>query len=57
MGSVVVGVVLLGAVFRDHYSPVSGRSVLSTTVTRADLIHYVRTQLYYAGTVGLVVAV
>jgi Na+/H+ antiporter len=57
MVSVVVGMVLSGAVFGDHCSPISDTSVLSATFTGADLIDHVRTQLYYAGTVGLVVAV
>lgn len=52
--SVMVGAVFSGAIFGDHSSPISDTSVLSSTFTGADLIDHVRTQLYYAVTVGLV---
>ncbi|AXR77549.1 Na+/H+ antiporter NhaC family protein [Natrarchaeobaculum sulfurireducens] len=52
---VMVGAVFSGAIFGDHASPISDTSVLSSTFTGADLIDHVRTQLYYAGTVMLVV--
>lgn len=52
---VMVGAVFSGAIFGDHASPISDTTVLSSTFTGADLIDHVRTQLYYAGTVMLVV--
>ena len=52
--AVIVGAVFSGAIFGDHTSPISDTSVLSSTFTGADLIDHVRTQLYYAVTVGLV---
>ena len=54
---VVVGAIFSGAIFGDHTSPISDTTVLSSTFTGADLIDHVRTQFYYAGTVGLVAAV
>jgi Na+/H+ antiporter NhaC len=57
MVSVMVGMIFSGAIFGDHCSPISDTTVLSSTFTGADLIDHVRTQLYYAGTVALVVAV
>ncbi|SEV82776.1 Na+/H+ antiporter NhaC family protein [Natrinema salifodinae] len=54
---VMVGAVFSGAIFGDHTSPISDTSVLSSTFTGADLIDHIRTQLYYAGTVLLVVIV
>ncbi|WP_436344542.1 Na+/H+ antiporter NhaC family protein [Natronorubrum sp. FCH18a] len=54
---VIVGAVFSGAIFGDHTSPISDTSVLSSTFTGADLIDHVRTQLYYASTVMLVVVV
>ena len=54
---VMVGAVFSGAIFGDHTSPISDTSVLSSTFTGADLIDHIRTQLYYAGTVMLVVVV
>ncbi|APW98195.1 sodium:proton antiporter [Halobiforma lacisalsi AJ5] len=54
---VMVGAVFSGAIFGDHTSPISDTSVLSSTFTGADLIDHIRTQLYYAGTVMLVVIV
>ncbi|MFC5279045.1 Na+/H+ antiporter NhaC family protein [Halorubrum rubrum] len=55
--AVMVGVIFSGAIFGDHSSPISDTTVLSATFTGSDLIDHVRTQLYYAGTVGVVVAV
>lgn len=52
--AVIVGAVFSGAIFGDHSSPISDTSVLSATFTGADLIDHVRTQLYYAVTVGIV---
>ncbi len=52
---VVVGAVFSGAIFGDHTSPISDTSVLSSTFTGADLIDHIRTQLYYAATVLVVV--
>ncbi|SDJ55923.1 Na+/H+ antiporter NhaC family protein [Natronorubrum texcoconense] len=54
---VVVGAVFSGAIFGDHTSPISDTSVLSSTFTGADLIDHVRTQIYYASTVMVVVIV
>ena len=54
---VIVGAVFSGAIFGDHTSPISDTSVLSSTFTGADLIDHIRTQLYYAVTVLLVVVV
>ncbi|WP_418286772.1 Na+/H+ antiporter NhaC family protein [Halorubrum sp. DTA46] len=51
----MVGVIFSGAIFGDHSSPISDTSVLSATFTGADLIDHVRTQIYYAVTVALVV--
>ncbi len=56
MVSVMVGMIFSGAIFGDHCSPISDTTVLSSTFTGADLIDHVRTQLYYAGTVAVVVA-
>ncbi len=55
MVAVMVGMIFSGAIFGDHSSPISDTSVLSSTFTGADLIDHVRTQLYYAVTVALVV--
>ncbi|MFC4438648.1 MULTISPECIES: Na+/H+ antiporter NhaC family protein [Natrialbaceae] len=54
MVAAVVGTIFSGAIFGDHTSPISDTSVLSSTFTGADLIDHVRTQLYYAVTVGIV---
>lgn len=51
----MVGVIFSGAIFGDHSSPISDTTVLSATFTGADLIDHVRTQIYYAVTVALVV--
>jgi len=48
----MVGVIFSGAIFGDHSSPISDTTVLSATFTGADLIDHVRTQIYYAATVG-----
>ncbi|MFC6613709.1 Na+/H+ antiporter NhaC family protein [Halopenitus salinus] len=50
----MVGAIFSGAIFGDHTSPISDTTVLSATFTGADLIDHVRTQLYYAVTVGVV---
>ena len=55
--AVMVGVIFSGSILGDHSSPISDTSVLSATFTGADLIDHVRTQLYYAVTVGGVVLV
>ncbi|MGZ0747642.1 Na+/H+ antiporter NhaC family protein [Haloparvum sp. AD34] len=54
MVAAVVGTIFSGAIFGDHTSPISDTTVLSATFTGADLIDHVRTQIYYAITVGLV---
>ncbi|MFA9517539.1 Na+/H+ antiporter NhaC family protein [Halopenitus sp. H-Gu1] len=53
----MVGTIFSGAIFGDHTSPISDTTVLSATFTGADLIDHVRTQLYYAVTVGSVAIV
>ncbi|GAB7008969.1 Na+/H+ antiporter NhaC family protein [Halorubrum trueperi] len=53
----MVGVIFSGAIFGDHSSPISDTTVLSATFTGADLIDHVRTQIYYAVTVAVVVVV
>jgi Na+/H+ antiporter NhaC len=55
--AVMVGMIFSGAIFGDHSSPISDTTVLSATFSGADLIDHVRTQLYYAVTVALVVIV
>ncbi|SEH45827.1 Na+/H+ antiporter NhaC [Halopenitus malekzadehii] len=55
--AVMVGTIFSGSIFGDHTSPISDTTVLSATFTGADLIDHVRTQLYYAGTVGIVAIV
>ncbi len=57
MVAAVVGTIFSGAIFGDHSSPISDTTVLSSTFTGADLIDHVRTQLYYAVTVGIVAVV
>ncbi|AUX09218.1 Na+/H+ antiporter [Halalkaliarchaeum desulfuricum] len=57
MVAAVVGTIFSGSIFGDHTSPISDTSVLSSTFTGADLIDHVRTQLYYAVTVGIVAIV
>ncbi|SMO87928.1 Na+/H+ antiporter NhaC family protein [Halorubrum cibi] len=52
----MVGVIFSGAIFGDHSSPISDTTVLSATFTGSDLIDHVRTQIYYAVTVAVVVA-
>lgn len=54
MVAAVVGTIFSGSIFGDHTSPISDTTVLSATFTGADLIDHVRTQIYYAITVGLV---
>ena len=51
----MVGVIFSGAIFGDHSSPISDTSVLSATFTGSDLIDHVRTQIYYAVTVAVIV--
>lgn len=55
--AVMVGMIFSGAIFGDHTSPISDTTVLSATFSGADLIDHVRTQLYYAVTVAMVVVV
>ena len=49
-----VSCVLAGAVWGDHCSPISDTTILSSMASGCDHIEHVRTQLPYAGTVGLV---
>jgi Na+/H+ antiporter NhaC len=47
-------VVLAGAVWGDHCSPISDTTILSSMASGCDHIEHVRTQIPYAMTVGLV---
>jgi Na+/H+ antiporter NhaC len=49
-----VSCVLAGAVWGDHCSPISDTTILSSMASGCDHIEHVRTQLPYAGSVGLV---
>ncbi len=49
-----VSVVLAGAVFGDHCSPISDTTILSSMATKCNHINHVRTQLPYALTVAVV---
>jgi Na+/H+ antiporter NhaC len=49
-----VSAVLAGAVWGDHCSPISDTTILSSMASGCDHIDHVRTQLPYAGVVGLV---
>lgn len=57
MVTIAVGTIFSGAVFGDHTSPISDTTILSSTFTGADHIDHVRTQIYYAATVALIVSV
>ncbi len=46
--------VLAGSVWGDHCSPISDTTVLSSLASGCDHVEHVRTQLPYAGAVGLV---
>jgi Na+/H+ antiporter NhaC len=46
--------VLAGSVWGDHCSPISDTTVLSSLASGCDHVEHVRTQLPYAGVVGLV---
>jgi len=48
-----ISVVLAGAVFGDHCSPISDTTILSSMSTNCDHIEHVKTQLPYAFTVGI----
>ena len=49
-----IACVLAGAVWGDHCSPISDTTVLSSIASGCDHIEHVRTQLPYAGAVGVV---
>lgn len=49
-----VASVLAGAVWGDHCSPISDTTILSSMASGCDHIEHVRTQLPYAGLVGVV---
>jgi len=49
-----VSCVLAGAVWGDHCSPISDTTILSSMASGCDHVEHVRTQLPYAGSVGLV---
>tara|TARA_R110002050_G_scaffold300621_3_gene471040 strand:+ start:15648 stop:17537 length:1890 start_codon:yes stop_codon:yes gene_type:complete len=50
----VVSVILAGAVFGDHVSPISDTTILSSLATSCNHLNHVKTQMPYAITVGLV---
>ena len=49
-----IAAVLAGAVWGDHCSPISDTTILSSLASGCDHIDHVRTQIPYAGLVGLV---
>ena len=49
--------VLAGSVWGDHCSPISDTTILSSLASGCDHVEHVRTQLPYAGVVGLVAVV
>ena len=51
------GAVLSGAIFGDHCSPVSDTTVMASIFSGADHIDHVSTQLPYAITVGVAIAI
>ncbi len=53
----VVSVILAGAVFGDHVSPISDTTILSSLATSCNHLDHVKTQMPYAVTVGLVAVV
>lgn len=50
----VVSVILAGAVFGDHCSPISDTTILSSLATSCNHLDHVKTQMPYAITVGAV---
>ncbi len=48
------GAVLTGAIFGDHCSPISDTTILSSMGAACDHIDHVKTQLFYALTVGAI---
>jgi Na+/H+ antiporter NhaC len=50
----VVSVILAGAVFGDHCSPISDTTILSSLATSCNHLEHVKTQMPYAVTVGAV---
>ncbi|PAB57553.1 Na+/H+ antiporter NhaC family protein [Anaeromicrobium sediminis] len=48
------GAVLTGAIFGDHCSPISDTTILSSMGSACDHLEHVKTQLYYALSVGLI---
>jgi Na+/H+ antiporter NhaC len=53
----VVSVILAGAVFGDHVSPISDTTILSSLATSCNHLDHVKTQMPYAVTVGTVAIV
>ena len=53
----VVSVILAGAVFGDHVSPISDTTILSSLATSCNHLDHVKTQMPYALTVGFVAVV
>ena len=53
----VVSVILAGAVFGDHVSPISDTTILSSLATSCNHLDHVKTQMPYAVTVGTVAVV
>ncbi|MCG8619420.1 MAG: Na+/H+ antiporter NhaC family protein [Desulfobacterales bacterium] len=52
-----VGAVLTGAIFGDHCSPISDTTILSSMGASCDHIDHVKTQIFYAITVGVITVV
>ena len=49
-----ISVILAGAIFGDHCSPISDTTILSSAATRCEHTRHVKTQLPYALVVGLI---
>ena len=49
-----VSAILAGAIFGDHCSPISDTTILSSMASGCDHVDHVKTQLPYAGVVGVV---
>ncbi|SHK32086.1 transporter, NhaC family [Anaerobranca californiensis DSM 14826] len=52
-----IGAVLTGAIFGDHCSPISDTTILSSMGSMCDHLHHVKTQLYYAISIGIVTVI
>lgn len=52
--TVSIGAVLTGAILGDHCSPISDTTILSSMGTSSDHIDHVKSQLVYAGVIGII---